>query len=114
MATQSFKFKEIGFNWQASGVSGKCAIGANHAVAGNENDDRIVCDCRSHSLRACCDALRVQQFGELSVRCGSSVRDLTKTIPHCEAEEGAHRRKWGHGVRVVSSKVLIQPDTCSE
>jgi len=73
---------------QAAAVAGERAVGADHAVAGDDDADRVAAVGQAHGAGGCGTA---ELLGERAVRRGGAVGNCLQRLPHLLVEGRADR-----------------------
>ena len=103
--------QQLHLSVDAAGVARQTAAGAHHAVAGDDDGDRVVAYRAAHCLSGHMGEvlLRGQLLRQLAVGDGLAVGDAEKQIPHAAAERGACGVQRRQEVRLFAGKINVQP-----
>ena len=93
-----------GFAGESAGVAGERASRAEHAVAGDDDGDRIAADRPADGPGGA-----VKRRGQPAVGHGLPVGDVLKQGPHPQLEGRAEEMKGRREVRNLSGEIEVQP-----
>ena len=108
------QFQQLYFFVNAPGVSGKAAVCAHYAVAGDDDGNFVVPHCAANGLRG--HIGKAVPCGKLprniAIGNGLAVGNFQKNFPYALAECGACGVQRRQKVRLMACKVNIQPTLC--
>ena len=98
---------------EAGGVAGQAAVGADDAMAGHDDRDRVVAHGAADRLGGHPVAASVggQPGGNLAVCHRGSVRDLLKNLPDRQPERCPPRGQWRRKIGHISPEIAFEPAT---
>ena len=99
------QFKQGAFAVDAGGVAGERAVGADDAVARDDDGDGVVAYSAAHSLRRAAS----ETAGQLAVGQRLAVGDGKQCLPYSLLKEGTLQCQWWYKLGLVARKVFIKP-----
>ena len=99
--------QQLHLSVDAAGVARQIAAGAHHAVAGDNDGDRVVAYRTAHRLSGHMGKALLRR--QLAIGDGLAVGNAEKQIPHAAAERGACGVQRRQEVRLPAGEVHIQP-----
>ena len=100
-----FEIQQVGFHAQTSGIADQCARAADHAVAGDDDGDRVAVV--GHAYRAA-GRRAADLRRDLAVGAGLAVRDRPQGLPHGLLEWSAGGRQREGELAARSCEVFGQ------
>ena len=100
-----FEIQQVGFHAQTSGIADQCARAADHAVAGDDDGDRVAVV--GHAYRAA-GRRAADLRRDLAVGAGLAIRDRPQGLPHGLLERSAGGRQREGELAARSCEVFGQ------
>ena len=102
-----FQLQQASFHVEARGIACERAVGADDAVAGDEDGDGVAMHRLSDGLcRAAADA-----SGDLAIAHRGAVGDVQQFLPHLLLKRRALRVQRREKARIHAAEVTIEPTT---